>query len=53
MSEPYILDWTRQLGTAAFDNVFSVDIDSNNNVYITGSTSGSLDWYTNAGGLVY
>jgi hypothetical protein len=47
MSEPYILDWTRQLGSIADAN--SVAIDSNNNVYITGITSGSLDGNTSAG----
>jgi hypothetical protein len=50
MSEPYILDWTRQLGTTANDYGGGVAIDSNNNVYITVSTSGSLDGNTNAGG---
>ena len=48
MSEPYILDWTRQLGTTANDIANSVAIDSNNNVYITGYTVGSLDG-SNAG----
>ena len=40
--------WTRQLGSTAADFANSVAIDSNNNVYITGSTAGSLDG-TNAG----
>ena len=48
MSEPYILDWTRQLGTSVEDRALGVAIDSNNNVYITGFTLGSLDG-TNAG----
>jgi hypothetical protein len=48
MSEPYILDWTRQLGSTTTDYAYSLAIDSNNNVYITGYTEGSLDG-TNAG----
>ncbi len=53
MTEPYILDWTRLLGSTssdiASDIANGVAIDSNNNVYITGQTGGSLDG-TNAGG---
>ena len=49
MSEPYILDWTKQLGSIVNDSANSVAIDSNNNVYITGYTSGDLDGNTNAG----
>jgi hypothetical protein len=42
MPEPYILDWTKQLGTTSIDRANSVAIDSNNNVYITGRTEGDL-----------
>ena len=49
MSEPYILDWTKQLGSIVNDSANSVAIDSNNNVYITGSTGGDLDGNTNMG----
>ncbi|KKK84489.1 hypothetical protein LCGC14_2782830, partial [marine sediment metagenome] len=35
--------WTRQLGTASNDYSKSVAIDSNDNVYISGHTEGSLD----------
>jgi hypothetical protein len=41
--------WTQQLGTSDFDYSYGVAIDSNNNVYITGITSGNLDGNTNAG----
>jgi hypothetical protein len=43
MPEPYILDWTKQLGTSDNDEAIGVAIDSNNNVYITGNTEGDLD----------
>jgi len=49
MTETYILDWTRQLGTTTNEYSHDVAIDSNNNVYITGYTSGSLDGNTGAG----
>jgi hypothetical protein len=42
--------WTRQLGSTVSDVAYRVAIDSNNNVYITGSTSGSLDG-SNAGSI--
>jgi hypothetical protein len=42
--------WTKLLGTSANEFSHVVAIDSNNNVYITGSTSGNLDGQTNAGG---
>ena len=41
-------EWTTQLGTSAIDYAFSVAIDSNNNVYITGYTNGDLSG-SNAG----
>jgi hypothetical protein len=41
--------WTKQLGTTTSDAARGVAIDSNNNVYITGSTSGDLGGI-NAGG---
>ena len=43
--------WTRQLGTNTSDYANGVAIDSNNNVYITGYTSGSLDTNATAGGV--
>jgi len=49
MSEP-TLEWTRLLGSTTTDVANGVAIDSNNNVYITGYTGGSLDGETNAGG---
>ena len=41
--------WTKLLGSDKFDYSYGVAIDSNNNVYITGYTSGNLDGNTNAG----
>jgi hypothetical protein len=43
------LQWTRQFGTSAPDDGNSVSADGLGNVYIAGTTSGSLD-ATNAGG---
>ncbi|MEX2167898.1 MAG: SBBP repeat-containing protein [Pirellulales bacterium] len=43
------LQWTRQLGTSADDYSSGVSADGLGNVYITGSTAGSLSG-TNAGG---
>ncbi len=37
------LEWTRQLGTSASDKSNSVSADGLGNVYISGSTGGSLD----------
>ena len=42
------VEWTKQLGTSSYDQANGVAIDSNNNVYITGYTDGSLDG-SNAG----
>jgi chitodextrinase len=42
--------WTRLLGTTAIDNAFSVAVDSNENVYVTGSTNGNLGGQTSSGG---
>jgi hypothetical protein len=35
--------WTRQLGTPSFDHAYGIAADSNGNVYVGGSTYGSLD----------
>jgi hypothetical protein len=43
-------EWIRQFGSSGSDTIYGVAIDSNNNVYITGLTAGSLDNETNAGG---
>jgi len=42
--------WTKQLGTTANDITSAIAIDSNNNVYISGYTTGSLVG-TNAGSI--
>ena len=37
------LNWTKQYGTSERENVHSLAIDLNENIYITGSTEGSMD----------
>jgi len=41
--------WTKQLGTSKGEEGKSVTIDSSDNIYVTGSTSGGLDGNTNSG----
>ena len=45
-AEPIVLEndivWGRQIGTAANDVLLSVNVDSQDNVYVIGSTEGSL-----------
>jgi len=42
--------WTQQLGTTSSDTPGGITSDSNGNVYVSGSTNGSLDGNTSAGG---
>lgn len=43
--------WIRQLGTAGYDNGYSVSINKNSgNVYVFGDTNGGFDGNTNIGG---
>ena len=42
--------WTRLLGTTAIDNAWSVAVDSNENIYVAGSTNGNLGGQTSSGG---
>ena len=42
---------TQQLGTSSADYGVDVVVDSSNNIYVTGNTSGGLDGNTNAAGL--
>jgi hypothetical protein len=42
--------WTQQLGTSSVDLSIAVKVDSSNNVYITGRTSGGLDGNITSGG---
>jgi hypothetical protein len=41
--------WTKQLGTSGWDSGYGVTVDSSNNIYLTGYTSGGLDGNTNSG----
>ena len=41
--------WTKLVGTTTDDYPFEVDVDSSDNVYVTGHTNGGLDGKTNAG----
>ncbi|NVJ00125.1 SBBP repeat-containing protein [Myxococcus sp. AM009] len=47
------LQWVRQFGTAQMDRATAVAADADGNVYVAGTTFGSLDFYTNAGGIDY
>jgi uncharacterized protein YjbI with pentapeptide repeats len=46
---PYHVEWSRQIGTTAYDTSFNVAVDAAGNVYITGGSDGSLGG-PNAGG---
>ncbi len=46
-----VKQWTRQLGTSTSDYGHGVTVDSSNNIYVTGRTSGRLDGNTNSGGV--
>ncbi|MEK6538698.1 MAG: SBBP repeat-containing protein, partial [Nitrospirota bacterium] len=41
--------WTRQVGTSGDDYAYDMALDSVDNIYVTGGTTGGLDGYTNAG----
>ncbi|WP_226994236.1 SBBP repeat-containing protein [Myxococcus hansupus] len=45
------LQWVRQFGTPQMDRATAVATDEDGNVYVAGTTFGSLDFYTNAGGI--
>ncbi len=42
--------WTQQLGSSSSESGHGVTVDSSDNIYVTGSTSGALDGNTNSGG---
>ena len=41
--------WTQQFGSSENDFGLGVTVDSSDNIYITGYTSGGLDYNTNSG----
>ncbi len=43
------MSWTKQFGTAGDDDANGVAIDANNNIYVAGSTTGSLPNFTSQG----
>ncbi|MBL0695055.1 SBBP repeat-containing protein [Comamonas sp. JC664] len=43
--------WVRQFGTPQQDRATAVATDADGNAYVAGTTFGSLDFYTNAGGI--
>jgi hypothetical protein len=42
--------WTKQSGSSACESGENMSIDSSNNIYLTGGTSGGIDGNTNSGG---
>ena len=42
--------WTSQIGSSSYDWTSGIDIDSDGNVYIVGSTNGGIDSNSNTGG---
>jgi Ca2+-binding RTX toxin-like protein len=43
------LIWVKQFGTSSIDDASAIKIDSSNNIYLIGSTNGSLSGNTNLG----
>ena len=41
--------WIKQLGTSVYDQGTGVTVDSSNNIYVTGTTTGGLDGNTHSG----
>ena len=41
--------WTQQLGTSSYDSGHGVTVDSSDNIYVTGKTTGGIDNNTNSG----
>lgn len=44
--QPYEVEWITQIGTRYIDNSYSVAVDSESNIYISGSTLGAFDGTT-------
>jgi len=47
--DEYYLDWTKQFGTSDYDYSSGVSVDSSGNIYVSGTTRGSLSGNTSAG----
>ena len=45
-----VKQWTKQFGTTAHDFGYGVTVDSSDNLYVTGKTTGGMVGYTNSGG---
>ena len=48
-SSGFTVPWTQQLGSSSEDQGMGVTVDSSDNIYVTGKTSGGLDGNTNSG----
>ena len=53
MDSSGVFSWVRKIGGALDDNIGNIDIDSLNNVYVTGNFSGTVDFYPNLPVLNY
>ena len=42
--------WIQQLGTSSIEIAYDVEVDSSNNIYVTGRTAGGLDGNNSSGG---
>ncbi len=49
MDNETAIQWTVQLGSSSNDSGRGVAVDTSNNIYVTGSTEGGLNGYTNLG----
>ncbi|HNT27033.1 MAG TPA: SBBP repeat-containing protein, partial [bacterium] len=45
-----VVEWSQIWGTASYDTGYSVTTDSNNNIFVSGRTAGTMSGCTSAGG---